>query len=289
MRNSGLLTKYSNEQDPWETHCRSYAPDFVEMTKFKLPGGPILNAGCSTGSDNYVLGSLINRRVIGIDTNLEAIQEARRRFSSSEFHEGNIEDLDFPDNTFAAAYMVNVAHYLDDKEGSLDEIHRVLKEGGYFYVHFNTEIVDKDGNVDYQQDEKEIDALIEKSKFEVVSRRTFTREDEQPIRHEHSIIEYLLRKEPEKTKEQKRSKMLSNVAFLATISLLATSPVAVPNVMEYFFVKHALNNGSSIEEYKECHSCEDIEIDRNRRSCELGNFITKPARELAYKHHERRK
>jgi len=282
MKNLELLTKYSGKKPYFEPHCRPYDIKFVNLVKNKLPRGPILCAGCGIGDEYFGIRRDTKRQVLGIDINTEAIEFSRRDFTQGTFLEKDIHYTGFEDNRFAAVYMVNVAHYLDDRVQALEEIHRILKPGGFLYVHFNTKIVDDEGNVDYEESEEDIFDFIEKSKFEIVSTSRFKRTDKRPIKHEHTAIEYLLRKEPEGKKK------LSDLAPWMMISLLATSPVVVPSSIEYFFASHALEQEISIEEYeKEHYSCDDEE-DTKKRECKLARILSKPGRELAYWNHERK-
>ncbi|MBU1111505.1 MAG: class I SAM-dependent methyltransferase, partial [Nanoarchaeota archaeon] len=179
MKNLELMTKYSTGKPFWESHSPYYQPDFIEELS-QLPEGPVLDAGCSAGYDHLGLQDITKREIIGIDTNPKAIEEAIKKSPTGTFFRRDIQDTSFKDETFAAVYMINVAHYLDDQAKALNEMYRVLKTGGYLYIHFNTEIIDNEGNIDYQQSEEEISDLIENSKFQVVSKKNFTRSDQFP-------------------------------------------------------------------------------------------------------------
>ena len=87
--------------------------------------------------------------------------------------------------------MINVIHYVD-KLRAINEIKRILKDKGYFFIHFNLKIVDKEGKIDYMHEEKEIIDLIKD--FEIVSKNIFERVDTKPIEHTHKIMELILRK-----------------------------------------------------------------------------------------------
>jgi len=59
-------------------------------------------------------------------------------------------------------------------------------------MHFNLSVVDKDGNVDYQQDEEEVKKLI--LPFDIVESQRIQRIDSKPIEHTHDILELILQK-----------------------------------------------------------------------------------------------
>jgi len=66
-----------------------------------------------------------------------------------------------PLGAFNSAHKINVIHYVK-KQKALDELLRTLKSGGYFFIQFNLDIVDIDGNIDYHHDERDIRKLVSK-------------------------------------------------------------------------------------------------------------------------------
>lgn len=115
----------------------------------QLSGARVLDLGCGSGRDVYVLSSLVGEegRVVGVDMTPEQLDVARRhqafhreRFgharSNVDFLQGEIErldQLDLADNSFDVVVSNCVVNLSPDKEAVLREVRRVLKPGGEFY------------------------------------------------------------------------------------------------------------------------------------------------------------
>jgi SAM-dependent methyltransferase len=122
--------------------CGSPIPEALE-------GKVVLDLGCGSGRDVYVLSKLVGEsgKVIGIDMTEEQLSVARKHadaqakafgFSKSnvEFHQGYIEDLaaiGIADNSVDVVVSNCVINLSPDKDKVLSEIFRVLKPGGELY------------------------------------------------------------------------------------------------------------------------------------------------------------
>lgn len=114
-----------------------------------LNGCTVLDLGCGTGRDAYLLSRLVGEkgRVIGVDMTAEQLAVARRhqtwhaeRYgydkSNVEFHEGFIEDLaaiGIADNSIDVVVSNCVLNLSPEKARVFREIFRVLKPGGELY------------------------------------------------------------------------------------------------------------------------------------------------------------
>lgn len=114
-----------------------------------LEGCTVLDLGCGTGRDVYLVSSLVGPtgRVIGLDMTVEQLAIARRhrdrqakRFGLAEpnvdFRHAYIEDLagaGIDDNTIDVVISNCVINLSPDKHAVLAEIFRVLKPGGELY------------------------------------------------------------------------------------------------------------------------------------------------------------
>lgn len=189
MKERKLYTKY-NTGEHWKNHSTTYAKTFLDFLKEKKFSGILFDLGCGNGRDvNFFKNHNLNAK--GIDLNDKYISEAKVNFPNLCFEIQDIENLNFDDNSIDAFYMINVIHYLDEKK-SLNEVFRKLKHGGYLFIHFNLEIKDNEGNMDYSKKEEEIYSLI--SKFYIIKKKIFKRVDTEPVNHTHKIIELILQK-----------------------------------------------------------------------------------------------
>jgi len=114
-----------------------------------LKGMTILDLGCGTGRDCYILSYLVGEsgEVVGVDMTEEQLEVANRHLPSQmerfgyqkinvTFHKGYIEDLKsmgLPDSHFDIVISNCVVNLSPDKDSVLKEVYRVLKEGGEFF------------------------------------------------------------------------------------------------------------------------------------------------------------
>ncbi|MCJ8344769.1 methyltransferase domain-containing protein [bacterium] len=122
--------------------CGSPIPSVVE-------GKRILDLGCGSGRDVYILSSLVgeNGFVIGVDMTDEQLEVAKKHQdfqrdafsynkSNVEFKKGFIEDLkslNIEDNSIDIIISNCVINLSPDKKSVFQEIYRVLKPGGELF------------------------------------------------------------------------------------------------------------------------------------------------------------
>ncbi len=189
MQSQKLYQKYADGRH-WEKHPTIYAETFAEFLKEKNFKGMIVDVGCGIGRDVNVF-SKFGFNAFGIDNSKQEIENCKKRFPELKFEVQDVEKLKFTDNSVDAFFMINVIHYVH-KEKAIQEIFRALKPYGYFFVHFNIDIIDKNGKVDYHHDQEDILKLV--SKFKIIQQRLFERVDHQPVEHKHEIVELFLQK-----------------------------------------------------------------------------------------------
>lgn len=99
-------------------------------------GEHILDVGCGIGSDVQALAKIVgsNGLVVGVDSSETMIQEAQKRSQELDlvvkYQQGDIYNLEFPDNTFDACRADRLFHFLDNPTKALDEMLRVTRPGG---------------------------------------------------------------------------------------------------------------------------------------------------------------
>ncbi|MBD9357306.1 methyltransferase domain-containing protein [Methylomonas albis] len=129
-----------------------------------LEGKTVLDLGCGTGRDCYLLSNLVGPtgRVIGVDMTPEQLEVAVRHrewhaeqfgFANVEFLHGHIENLHtvgIADNSIDVVVSNCVINLSPEKPRVLAEIFRVLKPGGELY--FSDVFADRRIPVELRQD-----------------------------------------------------------------------------------------------------------------------------------------
>ena len=96
------------------------------------PGDKVLDACCGTGdlaiASRRLLGS--DGEVTGLDFSEEMLKRARRKSDKVEWIRGDLLRLPFAKETFDAATVGFGVRNVDDVDGALHELRRVLKPGG---------------------------------------------------------------------------------------------------------------------------------------------------------------
>lgn len=120
-----------------------------------LKGKTVLCIGCGTGEECGHIKSLGAKRVIGIDISKERVDFVKKIYPDLEFHNMDMEKLEFPDNSFDFIYSSLVLHYSKDWTKILNKVYKILKTKGAFL--FSTHHPIKWG--------AEINKLIDKDSF----------------------------------------------------------------------------------------------------------------------------
>ncbi|HDJ34225.1 MAG TPA: class I SAM-dependent methyltransferase [Bacteroidetes bacterium] len=103
--------------------------------------GKILDSGC--GSGDMVLAMAENvpgYEITGVDLSKPLLEyaraEAEKRHLTNrvKFLKADVHTLPFDDNSFDAAFSINMVHWVNDPASMLQEIERVLKPEGYLFI-----------------------------------------------------------------------------------------------------------------------------------------------------------
>jgi demethylmenaquinone methyltransferase/2-methoxy-6-polyprenyl-1,4-benzoquinol methylase len=94
------------------------------------PGDRVLDACCGTGDLALADVSAGAARVAGLDFSERMLERARAKATEIDWVQGDALALPFVDGSFDAATVGFGVRNLDDLEGGLRELHRVLRPGG---------------------------------------------------------------------------------------------------------------------------------------------------------------
>jgi len=102
------------------------------MTLRKIPNGKLLDVGCGNGGFLSKMREL-GWNVVGIEPDGQAVKVARETFGL-DVHEGTVEEIGFPKDTFDAITMNHVIEHVLNPISTLKECYRVLKPGGKLVI-----------------------------------------------------------------------------------------------------------------------------------------------------------
>jgi len=91
----------------------------------------ILEIGCGTGGNLEILSQF--GEVTGLDNSPEAIEFCQKRgFRNCLL--GDAENINFPERSFDLIAALDLLEHINDEQKVLKEIHRALKDDGYFLI-----------------------------------------------------------------------------------------------------------------------------------------------------------
>lgn len=115
----------------------AYKPQLLRDFAAGCEGQKLIEIGCGLGVELAELGRL-GFRVTGVDLAQNAIQlcneHLKRQHVEGEAHVQNAEVLDFPDESFGAAYSCGVLQHTPDIHAAINEIWRVLEPDGRILI-----------------------------------------------------------------------------------------------------------------------------------------------------------
>lgn len=134
------IESYNNYTTKWAEKLHSgknKAHQYLEKPAMykKLPclrGKSVLCVGCGTGEECSYLAERGAKKVVGIDISANLIDYAKQSYPKLEFQVMDMENIQFPDESFDYIYSSLTLHYVEDWVKPLKEIRRVLKPKGIF-------------------------------------------------------------------------------------------------------------------------------------------------------------
>ncbi len=106
----------------------------IQNVSRKAGNGYFLDLGCGTGNV-LKFGQEYYRRAIGMDISFNMLRIAQKK--GLEVVQGDILSLPFVSNLFNTVSIFSVLHHLYNYKPTLEEIYRVLSDGGYLYTDWD--------------------------------------------------------------------------------------------------------------------------------------------------------
>ena len=96
----------------------------------------ILEFGCGTGSTAIAHAPYV-KHIRAIDFSSKMIEIARGKaavagIGNVTFEESTIEEIELADNTIDAVLGLSILHLVEERQGVMEKVHRILKPGGIF-------------------------------------------------------------------------------------------------------------------------------------------------------------
>jgi SAM-dependent methyltransferase len=112
-------------------------------------GRRVLDAGCGTGYGTETLAAAGARSVSAIDVAQEAVDVTRRRLGdrfAAEVVRADLHELPFPDGAFDLVVCFEVIEHVEDQDGAIAELRRVLAPDGVLALSSPNRLVYPAGN-----------------------------------------------------------------------------------------------------------------------------------------------
>ena len=201
----------ARDHDLWEAHADWWIdgftegadPEYVEqilpLAAAELEGfDHVLDLGCGDGQISRLLAHA-GARVIGVDPTWNQIRVAHERAGGAAFARSEAAELPFRNRSFDAVVACLVFEHIDDLDGAIAEVARVLRSGGQFSFFLNHPLLQTPGSgwiddhtVDPPEQYWRIGAyLIEQDSVEQVEHGVFIRFVHRPLsRYLNALAEH---------------------------------------------------------------------------------------------------
>src|SRR5437763_10453546 len=123
-----------------EQHHLPITAPVLELMQLR-PADRVLDLGCGAGWATRLLAARVPQgKVTGVDISDEMIERARRsstNFSNIEFAVGSSEKIPAANDSCDKVLSIESFYYYPDQGAALDELRRLLKPGGRFFILIN--------------------------------------------------------------------------------------------------------------------------------------------------------
>lgn len=146
------------DPDLWEDHARwwidgftdgadpEYEEQILPMAAAELSTfGRILDVGCGDGQISRLLAGS-GATVIGVDPTWNQIAVAAERGGGAAYARSGAAELPFADGSFDAVVACLVFEHIDDLDGAIAEVARVVRPGGQFSFFLNHPLLQTPGS-----------------------------------------------------------------------------------------------------------------------------------------------
>ena len=162
--NQKIILQKEDENNRYSVQLYNYVATGVDIS-----GKNILEVGCGRGGGlSYINRYLLPDKATGIDLNKKAIEFCKKFYKekNNTFLQANAQKLPFKDSSFDVVINVESSHRYPQVDLFINEVYRVLKEGGYFLF------------ADFGQNKelKMLEKQMENAQFKFIKKENITNE-----------------------------------------------------------------------------------------------------------------
>ncbi|KAA8923520.1 class I SAM-dependent methyltransferase [Thermoplasma sp.] len=137
------------------------------------PGSDIVDLGSGPGFFTLPLAGRTDGKVYAVDASDEMIEILKQRIDGHSNIipiKARAEKIPIPDGTVDLVFIANAFHDFDDKDAVLNEIYRILRDGGYLVdIDWKKDETTHGPPVDIRIDRKDALLLISSHNFEIMN------------------------------------------------------------------------------------------------------------------------